>query len=148
MWVFLLELGVWVLLVSFVVGALLWFGPFLLLRRIWDTLTGKRGVVERALDNRVNEQLASLKRFSGSELVKHPDHGITRPVVIAGRRARFVWRTSPNFDDPPGIDVVLEHELYLFNIAIAPRTHGVNGFKIKSTGECIDMTPAEEAEYD
>ena len=149
MWTVLAEFGIWILLVCVVLVALLWFGPFLLLRSLWDKLTGRQGLVERALDIEVRQELTALKRFSGSELATHPDHGRSRTIIVAGRQARFTWGTSPNFNDQPGtIDVVLEHELYLFNIAISPKSHGVDGFKITPEGKRVDLTPLELEPYD
>jgi hypothetical protein len=148
MWAVLAEFGLWLLFACIIAGALLWFGPFLLLRELLDRLTGSKGRVERALDLWVQEELLRLKQISATGLAAHPGHYAPQQIDIAGRSVRFTWGTQPTFNDDGIVHVLLWHELYLFNIAISPKSHGVDGFKITPEGTRIDMTPEELSQYD
>ena len=68
MWVFLAEVGMWVVFVILLIGALLWLGPILLVREFIDRVSGQVGVVSKSLDQRVDAELKTLKSLSRSDL--------------------------------------------------------------------------------
>jgi hypothetical protein len=152
MWAFLTELGLWALLAGFVVivilATLLWFGPFLILRWAADRLTGRVGVVDKALAVATEERLEKLREYSRAQLMEHPNRGAEEETKVAGRWVIFSWQVDPTPAWETGTTtVVLWHELFVFNLPFSPKIHGVRGFKITASGGVIDLTPEELVAY-
>ena len=149
MWAFLGEFGLWVLLACLVIGALVWFSPFLLLRWLIDRLSGRRGVVERALQEKVTEALNELRRLSATELLQHPEKGVEQKTTVAGRWVEFTWQVDPAPPWDQGTHtIVLWYSRYIFNLPFSPKLHSVDGFKITPEGTRVDLTPEELVAYD
>ena len=153
MWSFLMELGFGVILAGFVVFAilatLLWFGPFLILRWAVDRLTGRVGVVEKALAVATEDRLQELRGYSRTQLLEHPDRGAEEEAKVAGRWVIFSWQVDPTPAwDNGTTTVVLWHQLFVFNLPFSPKSHGVSGFKVSASGAIVDLTPEELAAYD
>jgi hypothetical protein len=153
MWSFLMELGFGVFIAGFVVFAILvtlfWFGPFLMLRWAVDRLTGRAGVVQKALAVATEERLQELRGYSRAQLLEHPNRAAEEETRVAGRWVIFCWQVDPTPAWENGTTiVVLWYQLFVFNLPFSPKIHGASGFKITDSGACVDLSREDLAVYD
>ena len=149
MWALLVEFGLWIVVAGLLLGALMWFGPFLLLRSLVDRLTGRAGVVESAVRQKVADELALWKQRSRTELHEHRDRGGEKELTIEGRWVEFSWAVDPTPSWNEGTTaVVMWNRVYMFNLPFSPKVHGVDGIKMSASGELSDMTAEELSDYD